>query len=356
MKKVLLISHFPPPSGGIATWTKRVLALGLPDGWEIDHINSNMIKGRDMAHKERNFKNEWERSRNIWRKEKEFLKNDPDIKVVHTNIPCTAFGMIREIFTARIAKKHNKKFILHCHSTVPNVVNRKFKIIFWKILTRYCDGIITLNTRSYDFAKKHTKANVKIVIVPNFVEESTLPNANGKLINEHLQNVMYAGSVTSGKGCDVIIRAAKEFPNITFNLVGVVSEEIKAMDAPKNVVFHGLQDVSYVRDQMKKNDAFIFVSRYFGEGFSVALLEAMSEGLPCIVTDWAANADMIFDKGGIVMEGYEDESKLVEALKKLDDKELRAVASEFNIDKVKTRYTDKVILKEYTDFYTEVIS
>ena len=45
--KVLLISHYPPPAGGIASWTKRVLEIGLPNGWDVVHINSNMIGGRD---------------------------------------------------------------------------------------------------------------------------------------------------------------------------------------------------------------------------------------------------------------------------------------------------------------------
>ena len=72
MDKVLLISHYPPPAGGIATWTKRVLELGLPDGWGIDHINLNTINGRDpFKNTKRNFKDEWYRSRNIWRQEKE---------------------------------------------------------------------------------------------------------------------------------------------------------------------------------------------------------------------------------------------------------------------------------------------
>ena len=74
MKKVLLISHYPPPAGGIASWTKRLLAIGLPNGWKIDHINSNTINGRDpFQNVKRSFKDEYVRSMSIWKQEKEFL-------------------------------------------------------------------------------------------------------------------------------------------------------------------------------------------------------------------------------------------------------------------------------------------
>lgn len=353
MNKVLLISHFPPPSGGIATWTKRVLALGLPDGWEIDHINSNMIKGRDMAHKERNFKDEWMRSRNIWRQEKEFLKNDPDIKVVHTCIPCTVFGMIRETVTARIAKRFKKKFILHCRCTVSNVVNSGFKRFFWKILTHYCDGIMVLNSKSYDFAKKHSP-KCEVELIPNFVCKSELIDGSGKQISEHIKNITYVGGVTPEKGCDTIIKAAHEFPDITFNLIGMISDKIKEMDIPQNVVLHGNHDNAYVKEALPKADLFLFLSRYWGEGFSNALVEAMAAGCPCVVTDWAANADMIEDKGGIVVP-QEDVQALIDAIRALDNNlDFRKNATEFNINKAKTAYIEDTVLKAYTDFYTRL--
>ncbi len=353
MDKVLLISHYPPPAGGIASWTKRVLELGLPNGWGIDHINLNTINGRDpFKNVKRNYKDEWVRSRNVWRQEKEFLKNDPDIKVVHTCIPCTVFGMIRETVTARIAKKYKKKFILHCRCTVPNVVNSRFKRFFWKILTHYCDGIMVLNTKSYEFAKKHSP-RCEVEIIPNFVCKSELLDGAGKEFPERIKNATYVGGVTFEKGCGTIIEAAKELPEITFNFVGIVSEEIKALDIPENVVLHGNHDNAYVKEALQKADVFLFLTRYWGEGFSNALVEAMAAGLPCIVTDWAANSDMIEDKGGIVVP-HDDAAALADALRTLDDPEMRRKASEFNINKARTAYIEDTVLLAYTDFYTKL--
>lgn len=351
MKKVLLISHYPPPAGGIATWTKRILSIGLPDGWEIDHVNSNTINGRDpFENTNRNIKDEYIRSKNIWKKEKDFLKNDKDIKVVHTNIPCTVFGMIRETVTGIIAKKYKKKFILHCHCTVPNVVNTGFKRFVFKIFSKLCDGIIVLNRQSYDFVKGFNEKLV-VEIIPNFVMKEETNINKPKIIRNEIKKVLFVGGVTPEKGCDTIILAAKSIPNIEFNLVGAVSDEIKKMPKTNNVVLHGVQNSDYVKNQLDDNDVFLFLSRYFGEGFSCALTEAMAAGLPCIVTDWAANADMIdYGKGGIIID-QQAPNQLIEAINQLADASKRKELSDFNVKRVKENYIESIVLKKYTDFY-----
>ena len=69
-----------------------------------------------------------------------------------------------------------------------------------------------------------------------------------------------------------------------------------------NVFLVGVLNRSEVMREMSEADVFVFLSKYIGEGFSNALAEAMASGLPCLVSDWAANADMIENKGGIVVE------------------------------------------------------
>ncbi len=354
MKKVLLISHFPPPAGGIATWTKRVLSIGLGDDWDIVHINSNTINGRDpFENTKRHIKDEYVRSMSIWKQEKQDLKKDPEILVVHTNIPCTVFGMIRETITGLIAKKYKKKFVLHCHCTVPNVVNKGYKRFVFKLFSKLCDGIIVLNKKSFDFVKTLNK-KAEVQIIPNFVMESELNFEKKKIINDQIKKVVFVGGVTPEKGCDTIIQAASEMPNIEFNLVGAISDEIKNMTISQNVKLHGVQNADYVKEQLDSNDVFIFLSRYFGEGFSCALTEAMAAGLPCIVTDWAANADMIdYGEGGKVI-SQQSPKELESAIDELNDKDLRQKMSDFNVERVKKFYLDKVVLKQYVGIYDKV--
>lgn len=350
--KVLLISHYPPPAGGIASWTKRVLEIGLPNGWGVVHINSNMIGGRDpFKNTKISIKSEIIRSFKIWNQEIKAL-NDPEIKIVHTCIPCTPFGMLRECITGLIAKAKKKKFILHCRCTVPNVVNKSYKVLMFKVLGLMCDGIMTLNEKSYDFSKRNTKSNV--VLIPNFVALDELSGEEKTEFSE-LKSAVYVGGVTPDKGCDIIIEAAKRLPSIEFNLIGNISDEIANMKVGDNVKLHGNCNKQYVQKMLKQADVFIFLSRFWGEGFSNALVEAMGAGLPCIVSDWAANKDMIQNDGGIVIDGTSVD-QLVEGLEKLNgDPEARRKMSIRNVKKAVSDYSEKVILKAYVEFYETLL-
>ncbi len=352
MNKVLLISHMPPPTTGIGSWTRRVLESGLKN-WDVGFINSNMIGGRDPFNNKRiSLVTEIKRSFIIWRKEVNELKKDKSYLLVHTNIPCTLNGMVREFFTGMIAKRYGKKFIVHCHCTLPNVENTVIKKFAFKIFSFCVDGFIVLNGSSEEFVKKICKKPVEII--PNFVHESELPQKSEQHFNNRIQNVLFVGGVSPDKGCDTLIEAAALMPDIKFHLVGIISEEIKQMKKTPNVILYGNKDKEFVRDIMLSADIFIFLSRFYGEGFSVALVEAMAAGLPCIVTDWAANKDMVSPNGGIVI-SQKSPHELVEAINYYNSNiELRVKASKFNISKVRNSYVDTIVLDKITEFYNSI--
>jgi glycosyltransferase involved in cell wall biosynthesis len=352
--KVLLISHMPPPTTGIGSWTRRVLENGIPN-YEIGFVNSNMIGGRDpFQNTQINILDEIRRNFKIWSGEAKELRGNKEYKVVHTNISCTLMGMFRETVTGIIAKRYGRKFIVHCHCTVPNVENSRFKKFVFSVFAKIVDGFIVLNSQSEKFVKRYTKRPVQII--PNFVCESELPEKMQREVNAQLKNALFVGGVSPDKGCDTIIQSAGSMPEVDFHLVGIVSEEIKSMTIPKNVKLYGNQSKEFVHQIMEDSDVFIFPSRFFGEGFSVALVEAMSTGLPCIVTDWAANVDMIghHGEGGIIVPQRNPEV-MVETLRTLEDQEIRQKMSDRNVDTVIKNYTAKIVLKQISEFYTTVL-
>jgi len=345
-KNVLLISHFPPPYGGIATWTKRVMEHEIP-GYNIHFVNSNTIGGRDpFKNPKRSLRTELKRARNIYRNEKEILKNNK-IDVVHDNIPCTLFGNLRELHTARIANKHKVPFILHCRCTVPNVVNTAFKRFWYKRLLKKCSGVIVLNQKSYDFVKSfNTKAHVELI--PNFVLDKEI--SDSLAINEEITKISYVGGVVIDKGCKLIYDVAPYFPNIRFELVGNINEEISSLPKPDNVFLMGTIDPSQTKEYLKTCDAFLFLTKYFGEGFSNSLAEAMGHGLPCVATDWAANKDMLENKGGIIID-VDNLEQLIAAINSIKDSKVRKEMSKWNINKVKEYYSADVVINQYAKLY-----
>ena len=355
MKKVLLISHYPPPNGGIATWTKRLLETGLPGDWDIVHINSNMIGGRDSKDTSIKLNVEIKRCFGIWGKERNALKADKahDIKVVHTCIPCKLLGMFREIITGIIAKVQGRKFIVHCRCTVPNVVNSKFKRFIFKLLTNLCDGVMVLNGKSLDFVEGIVKKDCYVELIPNFVSEDEFIKGE-RDYRDRITDLIYDGGVMAEKGCDVIIEAARELPEITFHLVGSIGPDIMAIDVPKNVILYGNKDKSFVQEMLLKCDAFLFLTHFWGEGFSNSLVEAMSAGLPCIVSDWSANVDMVGNEGGVVLKECTPE-ELIRAIKKIESIDMRKDMGNRNIKVSRERYSETVIVPRYTRFYEELL-
>lgn len=353
MNKVLLISHFPPPNGGIATWTKRILKIGLPGNWSIVHINSNMIGGRDSKDTKIKLIDEIKRCWGIWSKEAKSLIRDKEIKVVHTCIPCTLLGMLREIVVGLIAKISGRKFIVHCRCTVPNVVNNGLKRLVFKILLKFCNGVMVLNGKSFDFVKSMAGAKCYVELIPNFVSKEELVQGEREY-KEKLSDLIYDGGVIAEKGCDLIIEAAKELKDITFHLIGSVGPEIKAMDIPDNVILYGNKDKAFVQQMLLKCDAFLFLTHYWGEGFSNSLVEAMSAGLPCIVSDWSANTDMINEDGGVVVK-KNTRDELIWAIRTITGHETRKRMGVRNAQKASADYSEDVIVPRYTEFYERIM-
>lgn len=352
--KLILLGCTPPPVGGIAQWTMRMLNANLKNNWEIDLVDEKMIGGRESFgdHVKKNYFVELKRWTNIWRTLNDKLK-DKDSPVVHACLIASNTSMLANYVSACLSKRKKKKFISHFRCTVPNMVKTSFGEWILRKIANKSDAIIVLNSQSKNYLEKITKTPV--IIVPNFLDTDELCMEK-RNISQRLTTAVYVGGCTKEKGCLDIIEAAKIIPNVRFKLVGKPSSEVaEAAKDVENVFLLGVLNQIDVKNELMDADVFLFLSHFWGEGFSNALAEAMGVGLPCIVTDWAANADMIEnEKGGIVLNTVEpDQIKL--ALKKLDDKVIREKFSFFNQNKVKNEYVSRIILDKYVDIYEEVM-
>ena len=193
-----------------------------------------------------------------------------------------------------------------------------------------------------------------VELIPNFVSEGELLD-DQREYKEQITDLIYTGGVIAEKGCDVIIRTAECFPEIKFHLIGSIDCKIKKMNIPANVVLYGNKDKIFVQQMLRYCDAFLFLTSYWGEGFSNSLVEAMSAGLPCIVSDWAANADMIGSEGGIVIKDKITEETLSASIHKIAKKEVRARMGIRNANKARKDYSESIIIPKYTLFYDNLI-
>jgi len=353
--KVILLAPTPPPAGGIAGWTIRMQNVSLKNGWKVEVVDEKLIGNRDVFgnNTKKRLLVEMKRCFNIWKQLWKALEDD-DATIVHSCIPAVSTGMLREYICLMITKIRKRKFIIHYRCTLPNMVKSRMELFLFKRLTQKSDLVMVLNSSSVDFVKKYCETHV--VLTPNFIEKNDVIKENTKIIYENIKRVLYVGGVIKSKGCCDIIKVAEKFPQIQFRLVGNPQKEIVDMVKTSNVMLLGEKNKIEVETELADADLFIFLTHFPGEGFSNSLTEAMAKGLPCIVTDWAANLDMIEDHGGIVVR-TNDVPAIVEAIKKLDsDKNRRKEQSNWNIRKVKENYIDTRVTNMYVDAYERVIN
>ena len=351
--KAVLMAPLPPPVGGIASWADSLLHREFPDGWTLLSVDEKILGIREVYGDGTRFRfwDEVRRTFGIWLNLWKAL-SDKEARVVHANTSATVPGMFRELVSAAIAHLRRRRFLIEYHCTLPNEIRSKGKHFFFKRLSRAADGVIVLNEASADYARARTKKPV--YLIPNFIESEYI--SAGRTAAPRVKKALYTGGVAERKGCLDLIEAAKAFPDVEFILMGRVAPEVEAAEKPANVTLTGVVERSRVLEALTEADLFLFCSRMSSEGFSVSLTEAMTAGLPCIVTDWAANADMVEGKGGIVIP-IADVEALKDALGRLiDDATKRQQMSDFCIRKVRENYTDSIILKQYAAAYTAAVT
>jgi glycosyltransferase involved in cell wall biosynthesis len=144
-------------------------------------------------------------------------------------------------------------------------------------------------------------------------------------IPEDALAVVYAGRLAPEKELASLVRAfavvARETPAARLVLIGdgPLREKLEALaamlDAGGKVRFTGRQPADEVRAWLQASDAFALVSS--NEGFPCSLLEAMSVGLPSVVSAIHANVQLIDDGVHGLHAPLRDESAIAAALTRL---------------------------------------
>ena len=349
---VALLGATPPTSGGIASWTDRMIHSEFFSGEKLFLVDERVDGGREVFGGESGVKLlvEARRCLRIWRDLIACIK-DSDIDVVHSNTPATATSLLREIICASIARLHKCKVVGHFHCTVANMVKSPVHEIILKAYLHLCDAAIVLNRQSSSYLERLSES--PIYLIPNFISEKEIQGARfDRPAHRAIRKILYVGGIIESKGVFDVVRIAGNHPEIEFRFAG--AGELPAdIHATENVCMLGTLDHDELAEEYSTCDLFMFLTRFPSEGFSCALLEAMTFGMPCIVTDWAANADMVGpDSGCVVPCG--DLDSVEEVLSKLSDPIVRERIGKRNARTVRKLYGESVVVKEVAAVYRSV--
>lgn len=123
----------------------------------------------------------------------------------------------------------------------------------------------------------HASAQTLVIPYPMF-QNNRISRSNHK-INRKKIKVIFVGRVEKLKGHETVKFLAKEFPNVDFTLVGHILDEPSKLT---NMKYLGHLPSAEVLKALNSSDLFLFPS--FSEGSSLACQEALSMGIPGLVS------------------------------------------------------------------------
>lgn len=246
-----------------------------------------------------------------------------------------------------IVSKGKYKFI-HCHSPIGGVIGRlvahKYKtpVIYtahgfhfyqgapWKnwllfypverFLSRYTDELLVINREDYELAK--AKFHMKhITYVPGIgvdVTPKDMTFAEKRKKREELEIpqkaflATHVAEFTSNKNQKTVLKAMNSLKNdnVYYLMCGIGAQKerleryVQENHMEKKILFLGFRED--VHEILQISDCFVLSS--FREGLSVALMEAMTEGLPVVCSRIRGNVDLIENEiGGYLVNAGEAE-------------------------------------------------
>lgn len=350
--KVILLAPIPNhiASGGIGSWTGRILENSPIGKYEIGVVSENHIGKRETygENSKRNFFVEAKRCCRIWSNLNKNLK-DKDVVLVQSCIPAAFLSMLREYICALITKSHKKKFVVHFHCTVPDFASGKKEKWMLIKLSKIADAFVVLNKASKVYLD--SMCETTSVIIPNFTGKDEISDV--EYSNRYLKKIIYTGGITIDKGCIDLFEVAKQVPDIDFYLYGEASHDVQIIaNDIKNVHLCGVVSHKEIKNHLQDSDVYISLSH--SEGFSMSILEAMAAGLPIVATNVGANFDMIENKGGIIVDAY-DVHAVCYAIESIRDFDIRLKMSQSNVEKVRKCYIDSCVLPQFESLYDSLI-
>lgn len=331
-------------------------------GWKLhmginrkypDKIRSN---GYDISFYDQNsyrnifeFKEIWKAYRNLVR----YLKDNPEIEIIHCNTPIG--GLV-----GRLAGKRFKKKVIytahgfHFFKSAP-LFNRTILkwIEIW--LAKMTDVIITINDEDYRNALKlPLKSNGRVEFVPGVgVDVPPISFGIEKVDRTALDIPTEAmvcicmGDLVKRKNHDTIIRAIAKTqdPNIHLLVCGVGPEMNNLRNLSMNLgIDSQIHFLGFRKDipiLLNIADCFLFSS--LQEGLPRSTMEAMSYGLPAVVSNIRGNNDLIKNKEGGYLLDPKDINGFAEALIKLkNNPDLRQSMGRVNKETIKHYDLDTV--------------
>ncbi len=246
------------------------------------------------------------------------------------------------------------------HSLIGGSLLRPFLLLAGRILLRNADAVIAVSS---PVAEESKLMGVKrVVVIPNGVDSESEEKNEIKLNIEGRKVIVTVARMTSKKRVADMVEIApnllKKHRNLLFLMVGdgplkdKLENKVKKMKLSENFYFTGNVPRGTVLKLLENSDIFVLPSE--DEAFGVAVLEALSKGLPVVARNHSGVSDIIeHRKTGLLAENkYEIASYIEELLEKPELSEYLSCQALKHIEK----YCWDDIARRVEEVYSGVIN
>lgn len=274
--------------------------------------------------------------------------DENNYEVIHCHSP---IGGVITRLAARKARKKGTKVIYTAHGFhffkgAPLINWLVYYPVEW-VCSWLTDVLITINKEDYLLAQKRMRAK-EVCYVPGvgvdtekFKNIQVDPKAKKRELGlpEEAIMLLSVGELNKNKNHQVILRSMAMIGNqdIHYCIAGKGNQEETLIQlAKENKIENRVHLLGFrtdVGELYKTADIFCFPS--YREGLSVALMEAMSAGLPCVVSKIRGNTDLITqgNGGGICIVTEPVEFK--DAIERQEDNNTRQQLGRYNMGVIK---------------------
>ena len=274
--------------------------------------------------------------------------------IVHCHTPiaaaCTrvACRKVRKTGTKVIYTAHG----FHFYSGAP----LKNWLLFYpveKLCARWTDFLITINKEDYERAKnKFRIKNIEYIPgvgidINRFANDRTDKQIKRRELGlpDDAYIILSVGELNVNKNHKIVVRAIRELKDkkIHYVIAGKGNQDKYLGELAREIgVENQLHLIGYrsdISELYKMADIYILPS--IREGLNVSVMEAMSSGLPCIVSDIRGNRDLIDDNKGGYLVSPNDSKEIARKIVEIQGKE---TFGEYN--RKKSKFYDCHVINE----------
>lgn len=293
--KILMVGNHETVHGGITSVISQILC----HEWTEDKVDLRFLpsyKGGNNAQKILYFLGAVKEYKSILK------KDSPDLVYIHMS---HHGSFDRASILQKIAKKHNIPTVVHLHGSefekyYNECTDKKRKAISDFFET--CGAVITLGTRWEQYIRSIApKADIHVLSNSVYIPEHMVAQEKTEV------NVLFLGVLFQRKGVADLLQAVKklvdsrifEGNHVRFHIGGTGPEEEKLKQyVMENHLENYVNFLGWVDGEKKKKaleNSQILILPSYNEGLPIAILEAISYGMPVIATNVGSIAEAVFE-------------------------------------------------------------